>query len=198
LDFVRHAPGKPRTVGILPGSFNPPTIAHLELAQAASRMVDALICVVPRTFPHKEYSGATLEQRIEMLESAGLEIPYAIAVTGQGLFIDIGRECREYYGPEARLAFVCGRDAAERILTWDYGRPGVVDEMLGEFELLVAPRGGHFAPPAEYRDRIQALQVRGGHEEVSSTEVRERIARGEPWEHLVPERIRERVREIYS
>ncbi len=28
--------------------------------------------------------------------------------------------------------------------------PGVVEEMLREFELLVAPRGGHFAPPAEY------------------------------------------------
>lgn len=198
MDFVRNAPGKPHTVGILPGSFNPPTIAHLELAQAASRRVDALICVVPRAFPHKDYSGATLDQRIEMLESAGLEIPYAIAVTGQGLFIDIGRECREYYGPEARLAFVCGRDAAERILTWDYGRPGVVEEMLGEFELLVAPRGGHFAPPAEYRDRIQALEVDPGCEDVSSTEVRRRIARGEPWEHLVPARIRERVREIYS
>jgi nicotinate (nicotinamide) nucleotide adenylyltransferase len=182
----------------LAGSFNPPTIAHLALAQAASGKVDALICVVPRAFPHKDYSGATLEQRIEMLESAGLEIPYAIAVTGQGLFVDIGRECRRHYGPEARLAFVCGRDAAERILTWDYGRPGVVEEMLREFELLVAPRGGHFAPPAEYRDRIHALQVGPGHEEVSSTEVRERIARGEAWEHLVPESIRERVREIYS
>jgi nicotinate (nicotinamide) nucleotide adenylyltransferase len=198
LDFVRHTSIKPRTVGILAGSFNPPTIAHLELAQAASRLVEALICVVPRAFPHKDYSGATLEQRVEMLESAGLEIPYAIAVTDRGLFVDIGRECRELYGPEARLAFVCGRDAAERILTWDYGRPGVVEEMLREFELLVAPRGGHFAPPAEYRDRIHALQVGPGHEEVSSTAVRERIARGEPWEHLVPERIRERVREIYS
>ena len=117
---------------------------------------------------------------------------------GQGLFIDIARECREHYGTEVQLSFICGRDAAERILHWDYGRPGVVEEMLGEFELLVAPRGGHFSPPAEYRHRIHALQVQGGHEEVSSTEVRERIARGEPWEHLVPEKIRERVREIYS
>jgi nicotinate-nucleotide adenylyltransferase len=198
LDFVRHTPGRPRTVGILAGSFNPPTIAHLELAKAASRMVDALICVVPRTFPHKDYSGATLDQRVEMLESAGLEMPYGIAVTDQGLFIDIARECRQHYGAEAGLAFVCGRDAAERILTWDYGRPGVVGEMLGEFELWVGPRGGHFAAPAEYRDRIHALEVGPGHEEVSSTAVRERIARGEPWEHLVPERIRERVREIYS
>ncbi len=188
----------PHKVGILAGSFNPPTVAHLELAQAASVCVDLIVCVVPRVFPHKDYSGATLEQRVEMLEAAGLAIPHSIAATSQGLFIDIARECRAHYGAETQLSFICGRDAAERILNWDYGRPGVVEEMLREFELLVAPRGGHFSPPAEYRHRIHALKVRGGHEEVSSTEVRERIARGEPWEHLVPERIRERVREIYS
>ncbi len=185
-------------VGILAGSFNPPTVAHVELAQAASKVVDLVFCVVPRTFPHKDYSGATLEQRVQMLEAAGLPIPYSIASTSQGLFIDIARECRERFGPDARLSFICGRDAAERILHWDYGRAGVVEEMLNEFELLVAPRGGHFSPEAQYRHRIHALEMRGNHEEVSSTAVRERIARKEPWEHLVPEKIRERVREIYS
>ena len=190
---------EPLKVGILAGSFNPPTVAHVELAQAASAWVDLIVCVVPRLFPHKEYSGATLEQRVEMLDAAGLAVPHSIASTRQGLFIDIARECREHYGSQTRLSFVCGRDAAERILHWDYGREGVVDEMLREFELLVAPRGGHFSPPAEYRQRIHTLNLRNGqHEEVSSTEVRERIARGEPWEHLVPEKIRERVREIYS
>jgi nicotinate-nucleotide adenylyltransferase len=195
---VRPATAGPRKVGILAGSFNPPTVAHLELAQAASKLVDLIVCAVPRVFPHKEYSGATLEQRVEMLNASGLPLPYSIASTGQGLFIDIARECREHYGPKAELSFICGRDAAERILHWDYGRTGVVEEMLREFELLVAPRRGHFLPPVEYRHRIHALNVRSGHEEVSSTEVRERIARDEPWEHLVPERIRERVREIYS
>jgi len=133
-----------------------------------------------------------------MLDAAGLAIPHAIASTEQGLFIDIARECRDHYGREVKLSLICGRDAAERILHWDYGRAGVVEEMLGEFELLVAQRGGHFSPPTEYRHRIHALDIREGHEEVSSTEVRERITRGEPWEHLVPERIREKVREIYS
>ena len=198
MDFYRQSPVKPSKVGILAGSFNPPTVAHLELAQAASQCVDLILYVVPRVFPHKDYSGATLEQRVEMLEAAGLTIPHSTASSSQGLFIDIARECRDHYGAQTQLSFICGRDAAERILNWDYGRPGVVAEMLGEFELLVAPRGGHFSPPAEYRHRIHALNVRGGHEEVSSTEVRQRIARGEPWEHLVPERIRERVREIYS
>jgi nicotinate-nucleotide adenylyltransferase len=198
LEFYRQTSRRPDKVGILAGSFNPPTIAHLELALAASRSVDLIVCVVPRVFPHKDYSGATLDQRVEMLDAAGLAIPHAIASTEQGLFIDIARECRDHYGTEVKLSLICGRDAAERILHWDYGRAGVVEEMLGAFELLVAPRGGHFSPPAEYRHRIHALHVRSGYEEVSSTEVRERIARGEPWEHLVPEKIRERVREIYS
>jgi nicotinic acid mononucleotide adenylyltransferase len=139
-----------------------------------------------------------MEQRIEMLDAAGLAVPHSIASTSQGLFIDIAREFREHYGAQTQLSFICGRDAAERILHWDYGRAGVVEEMLREFELLVAPRGGHFSPPAEYRQRIHALNIKRGHEEVSSTEVRQRISRGEPWEHLVPEKIRERVREIYS
>ncbi len=202
MEFHRqttHRPrGGPQKIGILAGSFNPPTIAHLELAEAASRRLDLIICVVPRVFPHKDYSGATLEQRIEMLDAAGLAIPHAIASTSQGLFIDIARECRDHFGAQVGLSFICGRDAAERILHWDYGRVGVVEEMLDQFELLVAPRGGHFSPPAEYRHRIHALPLGSGQDAVSSTEVRERIARGEPWEHLVPEKIRARVREIYS
>lgn len=198
VEYYRRWGERPRKLGVLAASFNPPTVAHLELANAAASHVDEVLCVVPRVFPHKDYSGATLEQRIELVKSAGLAMPHSVATTEQGLFIDIAGECREHYGSETRLYFLCGRDAAERILNWDYGRPGVVDEMLREFELLVAPRGGQFQAPPEFSRRIQLLQLRGEHDHVSSTEVRERIARGEPWEHLVPQTIVERVREIYS
>src|SRR5579862_6109102 len=176
--LYRHLMGKPKTLGIVAGIFNPPTIAHEELVYAAGFHVDEVLCVVPEVLPHKEYFGATLDQRLELLAD-GVMVPCSIASTQQGLFIDIGRECRELYGRDVRLAFVCGRDAAERILTWDYGRSGVVEEMLGEFELLVAPRGGHFSPPPEFQNRIRTLHLRNGHDDVSSTEVRERIARGE-------------------
>ena len=160
--------------------------------------MDEVLCVVPSIFPHKEFVGATLEQRLEMLAAAELSDPASIAVSEKGLFIDIARECREHYGADTQLYFVCGRDAAERILTWDYGRPGVVEEMLQEFELLVAARCGEFRPPAEFHHRVHPLGLRAAQDHVSSTEVRERIARGEPWEHLVPRGIVERVREIYS
>ena len=190
--------GKPQTLGVLAGSFNPPTIAHEELVYAAGFHVDEVLCVAPRVLPHKEFFGATLEQRLEMLVAARLMYRSSIATSDKGLFIDIARECREHYSADTRLYFVCGRDAAERILGWDYGRPGVVEEMLQEFELLVAARAGDFRPPAGFRHRVHPLGLRVAHDEVSSTEVRERIARGEAWEHLVPRTIVERVREIYS
>jgi nicotinate-nucleotide adenylyltransferase len=191
---------RPHILGVLAGSFNPPTIAHQELVNAAGAQVDELLCVVPSVLPHKDFFGATLEQRMEMLaaldDRAGVDC--SIASSEKGLFIDIAHECREHYGPDTRLYFVCGRDAAERILGWDYGRPGVVEEMLKEFELLVAARGGEFQPLVEFRHRVHPLDLRAAHDEVSSTEVRERITRGDPWEHLVPAAIVERVRKIYS
>jgi nicotinic acid mononucleotide adenylyltransferase len=173
-------------------------VAHVALAAAARNHVDQLLCVVPRAFPHKQYFGATIEQRIEMLAALELATPRSIAVTEHGLFIDIARECRAEFGPGIHLSFLCGRDAAERILTWDYGRTGVMQEMLEQFELLVASRDGDFKPALEFQHRIHSLVMPAGHDQVSSTEVRERIARGEAWEHLVPENIVERVREIYS
>jgi nicotinate (nicotinamide) nucleotide adenylyltransferase len=189
----------PKRLGILPGSFNPPTLAHRELVRAASLHVDEVVCVLPRAFPHKDYFGATLDQRLDMLARSELLEPFSIASTAEGLFIDIARECREHYGPSASLCFLCGVDAAERILSWDYGRPGVVAEMLDEFELLVAPRSGRaLRAPAQHAGRIHALHLGGEFHHVSSTEVRERIRMGLAWEHLVPGDIVETVRAIYS
>jgi nicotinate (nicotinamide) nucleotide adenylyltransferase len=198
VEFYRRSPRPAPSVGVLAGSFNPPTVAHLELARAASRRVDEIVCIVPRIFPHKEYFGATLEQRLEMLDCMGLPGSYSIAASEGGLFVEIAQECRQSYGLEAKLYFVCGRDAAERILQWDYGEAGVVEKMLNEFELLVAARAGSFQSPVEFQHRIHELAISGEHDQVSSSQVRERIARGEPWEHLLPERIADHVRSVYA
>ena len=198
MRFYRRSAGTPKVLGVLAGSFNPPTIAHVELVDAARFHVNELLSVVPSVLPHKQFFGATLEQRLDMLAAIESMGRGSIASSEKGLFIDIARECREHYGPDTRLYFICGRDAAERILSWDYGCEGVVEEMLGEFELLVAAREGEFKAPAEFEHRVHPLTLRAAHDQVSSTEVRERIARGQRWEHLVPREIVERVKEIYS
>jgi nicotinate-nucleotide adenylyltransferase len=181
--------------GILAGAFNPVTRAHVALADAARAVVDEIVCVLPRAYPHKELHGASLDQRIEMLGS--LNSFDRIQVTEGGLFIDIARELRRSQ-PDSELFFICGRDAAERVLTWDYDQPGVVDRMLEEFQLLVASRQGRFDAPLHLRERVHALVVGADLDDVSSTEVRRRIAAGESWEHLVPGAITDLVRGLYS
>jgi nicotinate (nicotinamide) nucleotide adenylyltransferase len=199
MEFYRRASGRPLQLAVLPGAFNPVTVAHLQLASAALPIVDEVVFVLPRKLPHKEYTGASFEQRIAMLTTALTdESHFSVAISdGGGLFIDIARDCRSVYGPEVRLRFLCGRDAAERIVNWDYGHPDAFAETLREFELLVAARNGEFLTPEEFQHAIQALPLAGDYDQVSATEVRERIRRSDDWEHLVPDSIREMVRQIY-
>jgi len=199
LEFFRRAAGKPRILGVLPAGFNPPTLAHLALAGAALGIVDEVLFVLPREFPHKSYEGVSFSQRMEMLlAAAGGEPRYSVASSDGGLFVEIAGECREAYGDETELIFVCGRDAAERILNWDYGQPGAFRGMLEDFEMLVAPRSGEFQPPDEMQGRIRPLPVDGAFSGISATEVRERVRRGQPWEHMVPVEIISMVGKIYG
>ncbi len=155
-------------------------------------MVDEIVCVVPRVYPHKEFHGATLDQRIEMI--ARTKLADRVEIVDSGLFIDIARALHQR---DATVEFICGADAAERVIAWDYGETVAIDRMLEEFSFLVAPRATQFVAPEHLRHRVRALDVAPGFEDVSSTEVRERIAAGKQWEHLVPESIVDLVRSIY-
>jgi nicotinate-nucleotide adenylyltransferase len=203
MHFFERAVGMPSHLGILPGTFNPITVAHVALARAALELVDEVVFILPRVFPHKPYGRASFAQRVELLSAAAGEDPsLSVAAADGGLFVEIAAECRAAYGNDVALTFLCGRDAAERFVTWDYGRPGALGEMvrqmLRQFDLLVAARGGEYEPPAEFRTAIRSLELAGEFDHVSATEVRGLIARKEPWEHLVPAAVRRRVREIYE
>jgi nicotinic acid mononucleotide adenylyltransferase len=55
-----------------------------------------------------------------------------------------------------------------------------------------------YEAPEHLRHRVRHLELDADLRDVSSTDVRRRIAAGEPWEHLVPASIADRVREIYA
>ena len=193
MEFFRRAAGRPSALGVFPGSFNPPTVAHLALARAALGFTAEVVFVLPRYLPHKDFSGASFEDRVEMLLAAlAGEERFSIAATSGGLFVEIAAECREAYGEEIRPSFLCGTDAAQRVAGWDYGAGTGFAGIMLQFDLLVAERGEAFALPHT------RLELPAGYTHVSATDVRARISRDEPWEHLVPAAIHGHVRRIYA
>jgi nicotinic acid mononucleotide adenylyltransferase len=161
--------------------------------------VEQVAFVLPRKFPHKEYSGAGLETRASLLMAlAARSASLSVACSDGGLFLEIARECRAAYGGSIRVSILCGRDAAERIVHWDYGVPEAIDKMSGEFGLLVAARRGEYTPPTSLAHAIGRLELDGDFDHVSASEVRRRIAAGGAWEHLVPGAVHDQVRRLYS
>jgi nicotinate-nucleotide adenylyltransferase len=199
MRFYKKAEISPRRLGVYPGTFNPVTIAHLALAEAALGLVDEVLFVLPGEFPHKPYSGASFNQRMEILRTvlAGHEA-FSLAAAEGGLFSEIASEVRQHYPDGVQVSFLCGRDAAERVATWDYGHAEAFAAMLSDFDLLVAARGGEYAPPPGLRHAFASIPIPSGYEEISASEVRRRIAAGEDWEMLVPAAAWEGVRQVYA
>lgn len=198
MEFRRRqikSQAQPQRVALVPGSFNPPTNAHRALLEAALHHVDEAVALLPRAFPHKSYGQVPMEDRIRMLEQLSPE-PYSIAISEGGLFLEM---CQEFQqdAPAAEIFVACGRDAAERILTWNYSDPEALDRMFAKFQLLVAARQGDFHPPDRFQERIHTLNLDLEHDAASSTEVRERIRKGTEWRHLVPELVAPLVERLY-
>jgi nicotinate (nicotinamide) nucleotide adenylyltransferase len=198
LTFLRRPDAPPGRLGILPGAFNPPTKAHLALAKAATHL-DQVLFVLPRELPHKRYSGVSFDERLGLLlDAVESEPAFGVAASNGGLFIEIARECRQAYGNGPQFTFLCGRDAAERIVNWNYGTPGAFVKMLEEFEMAVASRNGDYVPPSALRHRIHALELVENCDHIAATEVRNRIGSDESWRELVPASIADQVNSLYS
>jgi nicotinate (nicotinamide) nucleotide adenylyltransferase len=198
MEFLWRPELEPRRLAVFPGAWNPPTVAHLEIARAALRRVDEVIWVIPRSLPHKGWQGASFEERCQMIRAiAAGERGFAAAISDGGLYVEIAGEAREAFRAGVEIGIVCGRDAAERIETWDYGKAGVFEDMVREFRLLVAARAGEYTPGPANGGRIHTLETETCLDDVSSSEVRRRIRTGASWRRLVPEAIRDRVDAIY-
>jgi nicotinate (nicotinamide) nucleotide adenylyltransferase len=199
MRFLRRPRRQSRSIALFCGAFHPPTVAHSALAEAAKQHVDEVLWVMPEHFPHKQYEGVGLGGRLRMiLEST--EDPVAIAQ--ENLFFTIAKEAEQSL-PGTAIRLLIGEDGARRVVEWNYGLEKVdherfLKEHLNRFPILSARRNQNWTLPAGMEDCFEWLNVEQAVESISSTLVRERIARGEDWQDLVPERIRARVAEYYG
>ena len=199
LDLVVRAskglPAKNGRLGVLGGVYNPITRAHLMLTQAAVEQFNLheVVFVLSRISPHKPLFGASIAQRLEMMQISIADIPFiSVGLCTHGLFLDICAALQQHYPQNPELFFITGRDVAERIISWPYPDSGqAIVQMFETFQLLVFPRRGKLKLAEndlirKYSHRIHNLELPENLDHVSSTEVRQRVEAGLDIDHLVP------------
>lgn len=194
-----HGPGptgSPRRVVALPGTFNPPTIAHLSMAIEAASRADAVVLLLPERLPHKQDPGASFQQRLEMLLCLAEAHRFLVCSSAAGLYVEMARLLRQRF-PGAELALACGADAARRTVAWTYEDPEALSLLFSLAHLWVFARGGHWKVPHQWAHAVQCLDFDENLQSLSATEVRHRIEHGHPWQHLVPRQIHPHVERIY-
>ena len=152
-------------VGVYPGSFNPVTVAHLAIAEAAvaQRRLDRLELVLSRVALAKEDDPtvAPLEARVEALEALRIDRPWlTVAITDAQLVADIA---------EGYDVVVLGADKWAQLHDPAFygGDPAARDAALARLpEVAIAPRPPHPVPD----DHV--LHVPTWVAEVSATAVR--------------------------
>jgi nicotinate-nucleotide adenylyltransferase len=184
------APDRPERVGILGGTFDPPHLGHVAAGRAVIEALglDRLLLVVANDPWQKSGQRAVspAEDRYALAEALAGEIPGAEA---SRLEIDRGGPSYSVDTAEALLAGVGGRpvelflvvgaDLLPELGTWH--RAG---DLAGLVTLAVVsrPAADATAVPPGWR----AVRVDGPQVGVSSSEVRDRLAAGEPVDDLVP------------
>ncbi len=179
-------------LGILPAAFNPPTIAHVALADAAQKQfaLDQVAFVLPETLPHKKLDRGGFEQRLEWIKLLAKDDDARLAAASdRSLVGEIVQEFREQVSESVAMYVISGRDAAERFVSWDYGDAPSFDEQLRHFQLLVGAREGIYAVAPQHAGRIHPFEISADYDAVSATAVRERSE----WS-VVPDVIRDSVR----
>ena len=177
--------------GILGGAFDPPHNGHVALAQAALEQLDlARLLVLVVADPGHKKTSTPADIRLELVRLAFEEVPR--------IEVELDEHPRTVDSLEARKledpVFVVGADELVDFHTWQ--RPERILELA---RLAAATRPG--VPDARVReahahlpapDRVSFFEIQPL--PVSSALVRERVARGEPIEGLVPPAVAEAVR----
>jgi nicotinate-nucleotide adenylyltransferase len=181
------------TVGLLGGTFDPPHVGHVALANAAvdELALSRLLVMVVGKPPHKKVE-TDAETRFRLAEAAFADMPrvelsrHELEREGPSYSVDTARWAKEQFGD---AVFVIGADEFADFLDWKDPN-GVLEHV----RLAVATRPGF--PRERLEDVLERLERPRGilffdlepiH--VASRDVRAHAARGEPIGDFVPPRV---------
>ena len=190
-------------IGIYGGTFNPPHLGHLTAARAVFELLnlDQLLLVPAGMPPHKELPAGspTPEQRLEMTRLAGEQLGLGDRV--RTLDIEVYRQGKSFTAdtlaqlkaqhPEDELWLLMGTDMFLTLQAWH--EPGKILSLAGiaAYGRTEEDTEELFSAQREYlyqtypQARLFTLTIPGVID-VSSTELREKLAKGEGASLLAP------------
>ena len=190
-------------IGLMGGSFNPIHCGHVALARAAleSGRVERVLFLPTGNPPHKKEGLADKFDRLRMVELA-VEHEAGMAVCRE----EIDRDGVIYTVdtlaalkrkmPDCTLTYLIGADTLRALGTWRR-----VETVIERCKFLVMMREGE---TREEVIRLAGLWTQRGAQidfldarkmDISSTQIREQIQKGLPFERLVPQAVADYIHE---
>lgn len=151
---------------ILPGSYDPVTLGHLEIIKRAAREFDEVF-VVAFINPKKNYKF-TLDDRVAMLMLATEELDNVLVSYSDGLVID--------YMREHNIDKIVKGYRSEKDLPWEMEQ-AEYNKKFGGYDTLL-------------------WKCDEGFENISSTAVREGIEKSGQWETYLPEKVANYIKNL--
>lgn len=179
-----------RRIGVLGGTFDPPHIGHLVVAECARVELHLdEVRLVPTGDPWMKSTVASAEQRLAMTRAAVGADPF-LAVDdrevrrgGPTYTVDTLSELTREE-PSARLLFLVGADAAADLGEWDRIEEA---ERLATFVCVTRPGAAVVGRAGLTHLEIPAIDV-------SSTDLRRRVAGGRAVRYLTPPAVEAYIR----
>jgi nicotinate-nucleotide adenylyltransferase len=195
-------------VGVFGGTFDPPHLGHLIVAQDAWQALglDRILFVPAGLPPHKQGVPTTpAPLRLEMTRAAVAEdarfevADLELRRAGPSFTVDTLTELLER-APDSALFLLLGADQVRELATWH--RP---DEILRLARVVAITRAGEEGGAggaggaggggdAGSAPELGVEVVRATRIDISATEVRRRVAAGESIRYLVPEAVERIIR----
>ncbi|MEO7020600.1 MAG: hypothetical protein ABI234_10665 [Ktedonobacteraceae bacterium] len=182
------------TIVVFPGSFNPPTSAHLAMLQQARTFArhqggcwQVYAALSKYSVDKEAVERMTLLDRVMLLERVltGQGAHAGIMLLNRGLYVEQGLGIRVAFPRVRRLFFLVGFDKIVQILDPRYytERDAPLRELFSRAQLLVAPRGANgerelaelLARPENrpFASSIRLLPLAERYREMSSSQIRQ-------------------------
>jgi len=193
------------SIAVFGGSFNPPTIAHINLAKEILKKVDDVekVIFVPVSTKYNKKGLAPDETRFSMLQKIcekeeGLEVSNIELDSPKQPYTIETLKTLQKQNPEKEIYFILGTDNLKELHTWYKA-----EELLKKFKILVLKRDNDNIEEiieknsllSKYRNQLVNLKSIKTID-LSASHVREKIQKGEKITGLVSKEIEKEVKKI--